>query len=106
MIRTDPRIDMALDYAKANTQDRISVSQLAEVAGLSPSRFSHLFSITTGITPSQFLRIRKQRSREERPSPATVTQPKLRPMPALAHYRPFGSTRRRASDLVAKFEVD
>ena len=35
----------------------MSVSQLAAAAGLSSSRFSHLFSIQVGTTPRDFLRM-------------------------------------------------
>jgi len=46
--RHDDRIDAALELA-AQTNQALMVRQLAAVAGLSPSRFSHLFVLQTGV---------------------------------------------------------
>jgi len=53
--RHDDRIDAALELA-AQTNQALMVRQLAAVAGLSPSRFSHLFVLQTGVLPGQYLR--------------------------------------------------
>ena len=55
-IRHDARIDTALKFLAANVHVRLTVRQLAISAGLSPSRFSHLFVLMVGNTPGRHLR--------------------------------------------------
>jgi AraC family transcriptional regulator of arabinose operon len=51
----DPRIRAAADHACRHLDRRITLDDLADVAGLSHSRFAHLFRQQTGSTPQQFL---------------------------------------------------
>jgi AraC family transcriptional regulator of arabinose operon len=51
----DPRIREAMDYLIQNLHERLTLADAAERAGLSLSRFSHLFKSETGRTPQQFL---------------------------------------------------
>lgn len=48
-------ISPILTYMNANYQKPITLAELAEKAGYSKSRFSHLFSEITGTTPKQYL---------------------------------------------------
>src|SRR5207245_75548 len=48
----DTRLDTALELAVI-ADERVTVGLLAECAGLSLSRFSHLFSRTTGMLPGE-----------------------------------------------------
>ncbi len=47
------RIQSALDYARRNLQQPLSVEELAEVAHLSPRQFSRTFSAETGQSPAK-----------------------------------------------------
>lgn len=63
--RLDPRVHAALDHASARLDRRLAVAALARVAGLSPSRFAHLFRAQLGVTPLAHLeRLRIDRARE------------------------------------------
>jgi AraC family transcriptional regulator of arabinose operon len=53
----DARIRSALEFIHENLRGPIHVAELAESAGLSPSRFSHLFVLATGVPPGKFLRL-------------------------------------------------
>jgi AraC-like DNA-binding protein len=55
----DLRIKRALAQIDAQLHDHISVSRLAADAGLSPSRFAHLFRLEVGRSPAQYLRERR-----------------------------------------------
>jgi AraC-like DNA-binding protein len=55
----DPRIKRALAHIDAQLHDHISVARLAVEAGLSPSRFAHLFRLSVGRSPAQYLRERR-----------------------------------------------
>ena len=57
--RMDPRIKRVLAQIDARLHDRLSISRLASDAGLSPSRFAHLFRMEVGISPAQYLRQRR-----------------------------------------------
>ena len=46
----DERIQRALDVLHAEAGNRPSLEALAQIAGLSPSRFIHLFKAATGVT--------------------------------------------------------
>ena len=41
---------------QANPQQPIKLRELAKLSGLSPARFSHLFTLATGTTPGRYLR--------------------------------------------------
>jgi AraC-like DNA-binding protein len=45
--------------------ENITVSQLANAAGLSPARFSHLFVLRTGMLPGAHLRLMKRHRDEQ-----------------------------------------
>lgn len=63
--RLDPRIQAALDHAAARLDRRLAVAGLARIAGLSPSRFAHLFRARMGVPPLVHLeRLRIDRARE------------------------------------------
>lgn len=48
-----------------NPRERLSLSTMADVVGLSPSRLRHKFKAEIGITPTLYLqRLRLQRARE------------------------------------------
>jgi transcriptional regulator GlxA family with amidase domain len=50
---------------EANPRERLSLSTMADVVGLSPSRLRHKFKAEIGITPTLYLqRLRLQRARE------------------------------------------
>jgi AraC family transcriptional regulator of arabinose operon len=51
----DARIRQVMDFACRNLSRRLSLDVLAEVGGLSLSRFAHLFRQQTGTTPQQFV---------------------------------------------------
>ena len=53
--RHDPRIRRAIDHLLAHLSDPISLSALADVAGLSRSRFALLFEQQVGQPPGRFL---------------------------------------------------
>ena len=50
--KTD-RVQAALDYARANLKNELSVEELAAVATLSPRQFSRVFTQETGISPAR-----------------------------------------------------
>jgi len=61
----EPRIVRALHFMDANLDRTLSIADLASEAGLSPSRFAHLFHAETGSTPARmFLRMRMMRAAE------------------------------------------
>lgn len=62
----DPRLSAAIDHALARLDQRISIAQLARVAGCSASRFAHLFAQQLGLPPLAWLeRTRIERAREQ-----------------------------------------
>ncbi len=56
---TDPRIQTAMDMICADLQRPLTVGAAAEVAGLSLSRFSHLFSRTVGMPPQRWIELQR-----------------------------------------------
>ena len=48
-------IRRAIGYIRSHVQEKISLSQLAQVSGLSSGRFSHLFREETGMTPLTYV---------------------------------------------------
>src|SRR5713101_2720940 len=60
----DPRVQIAIDFMKANLHRRIALTELAEVANLSPSHLSRLFKIQTRLSPGEYLRrLRMEKAR-------------------------------------------
>jgi AraC family transcriptional regulator of arabinose operon len=51
----DDRVLDAMDYACRNLSKRLTLDDLADAAGLSVSRFAHLFREQTGSTPQGFV---------------------------------------------------
>jgi AraC family transcriptional regulator of arabinose operon len=63
--RYDERIRRAMDYLERNIARKITLADIADAVGLSPSRLAHLFREQTGQTPQQYLEgIRMQRASE------------------------------------------
>lgn len=50
------RVSTAIAFMRENLAEPISVSDVAEVACMSPSAFAHLFSDAVGVSPYQFLK--------------------------------------------------
>ncbi len=64
-ISTDERLDRALLFMKGNIHDTPRLSDIAEAAGLSPSRFSHVFKKRHNCSPvAYFNRLRMERAAE------------------------------------------
>lgn len=60
----DPRVQVAIDFMNGNLQRKVTLSESARVAYLSPSRFSHLFKTQTGLSPGEYLiRLRMEKAR-------------------------------------------
>lgn len=55
----EPSIQHALDYINANSNRPIPLSELAVISGYSLSRFKTKFKAETGITPAEFVSLRK-----------------------------------------------
>lgn len=55
-------IRKSITYMRSHMQEKLTVEILAEVAGLSSSRFSHLFHSETGMGPMMYLRMEKLES--------------------------------------------
>lgn len=55
----DDRITRAILHLKDNLNEELTVEGLARIAGLSSSRFAHVFSDRTGVTPMKFLELRR-----------------------------------------------
>ncbi len=53
--RLDSRIQAVLEHVNHHLAEELAVEDLAGVAGLSPSRFAHLFSKETGTTPLRYI---------------------------------------------------
>src|SRR5438270_10918058 len=52
----NPRVEIAIDFMKANLHRRIPLPELAEVANLSQSHLCRLFKAQTRLTPGEYLR--------------------------------------------------
>ena len=55
----DERILETIEYVSQNLDERISLEDLAERAGLSPSRFAHLFRDEMGMAPQQYVDLKR-----------------------------------------------
>jgi AraC family transcriptional regulator, arabinose operon regulatory protein len=65
----DPRIRLAIDFASTHLSHELDVDTLADKAGLSTSRFAHLFRQEMGQSPQRYveqLRIKRARQLLER----------------------------------------
>lgn len=58
----DPRVVAAIDYVSRSPRRHVAIAELAGAVHLSPSRFAHLFTHETGLTPRRFV----ERQRIER----------------------------------------
>ena len=52
----DPRIESSFAFIAANLNQRIRLADLARQSGLSAARYSHLFALSTGMTPGKYIR--------------------------------------------------
>ena len=52
-------IRKSIQYMRSHLQEKLTVKELAEAANLSVSRFSHLFSEETGMSPMAYFRMEK-----------------------------------------------
>ena len=60
----DPRITWIVKFLQGRLAQPVTVSQLAELVNLSPSRFRALFLAQTGLAPRQYVqRLRLRRAR-------------------------------------------
>jgi len=60
----DPRVQSVIEFMNNNLQQTTSLPELAAVAYLSPSRFSHLFKAQTGVSPVEyFIRLKMEKAR-------------------------------------------
>jgi AraC family transcriptional regulator len=60
----NPRVQIVTDFMNANLHRRIRLAELAGVANLSASRFSHVFKTQTGLSPGEHLRrLRMEKAR-------------------------------------------
>jgi AraC family transcriptional regulator of arabinose operon len=64
-VQPDERILRSLDYACLRLKQPLSVAQLAASAGLSESRFAHLFSEQLGLSPMQYVEQQRLRRAAE-----------------------------------------
>jgi AraC-like DNA-binding protein len=59
----DPRVQSVIEFMHNNLQQTIPLPELAAIAYLSPSRFSHLFKTQTGVSPGEyFIRLKMERA--------------------------------------------
>jgi AraC family transcriptional regulator, arabinose operon regulatory protein len=63
--RYDQRIRRAMDYLERNLSRKVTLAEVADAVGLSPSRLAHLFREQSGQTPQRYLEgLRMQRATE------------------------------------------
>lgn len=63
--RVDHRIRQVMDEITRRLAERMTLESLADLAGLSPSRFGHLFHEIVGISPMEFVEQQRiERSRQ------------------------------------------
>ena len=58
-------IRKSIQYMRSHLQEKLTVKELAGAANLSTSRFSHLFSEETGMSPMAYFRMEKIESAKE-----------------------------------------
>lgn len=61
----DPRVLDAMEMMAASLAAPITVAELARRAGLSPSRFGHLFAEQVGVSPMRYLERQRMRLAEQ-----------------------------------------
>jgi AraC family transcriptional regulator len=49
------RVRLATDYMRSNLDRALSLHELSQVSGLSPSHFRNVFKVTTGLSPHRYL---------------------------------------------------
>jgi AraC-like DNA-binding protein len=60
----DPRVQAVISHMNVNLPRKLTLSELAGVAGLSRSHFARFFKVQTGIPPGEYLaRLRMERAR-------------------------------------------
>lgn len=60
----DPRIRIAIEVVETDLRDPITLPYLAQLVGVSVSRFHDLFQLNTGCSPGQYFRgVRLKRAR-------------------------------------------
>jgi len=72
----DPRIRRTVDFLAALPRDGFDADSLAQRAGLSPSRFAHLFREQTGLTPQRLLEQNRLRTAKQllRETPLSIQE--------------------------------
>jgi AraC family transcriptional regulator of arabinose operon len=60
----DRRIELVISKMETETSSSWDTTTLADVIGLSPSRFRHLFKQETGTSPAQYLKDIRMRNAE------------------------------------------
>jgi len=58
-IASSKQVAQAIDYIYVHIMDRITVNELAESIGISPTHLSRIFKQETGISVSEYIRQRK-----------------------------------------------
>jgi AraC family transcriptional regulator of arabinose operon len=61
----DPRVLAAMEDLAARVAEPITVAELSRRAGLSPSRFAHLFTAQVGTSPMRYLERQRMRLAEQ-----------------------------------------
>jgi AraC family transcriptional regulator of arabinose operon len=61
----DPRVRDAMEGMAASLAEPLTVAELARRAGLSPSRFGHLFAEQVGVSPMRYLERQRMRLAEQ-----------------------------------------
>ncbi len=64
-MRRSSKLETAIQLS-IHANETVTVRMLAQCAGMSQSRFSHLFAQRTGILPGELLRLMKVVRREQR----------------------------------------
>ena len=59
LIPSTQKIDPALSYMQANIKENVSLSELAYKCGISLSRFKHIFKDVVGISPNNYILLKK-----------------------------------------------
>jgi AraC-like DNA-binding protein len=54
-----PRLNRIFDFVEARLQDQILLSDLADIAAITPFHFSRLFKAATGLAPYQYVLMRR-----------------------------------------------
>lgn len=61
----DPRVLAAMEDIATRLAEPLTVAELARRAGLSPSRFAHLFTAQVGVSPMRYLERQRMRLAEQ-----------------------------------------